>query len=176
MKNSVKIISALLAIVFVLAFAACSSNNGGGAKPLVTRGPASTLDPNRDIKKSGTFSEDLAKQKVSVKSVSDLPITVRVDDCFRNKGYFVFTAREAMELTADFGEGDALEWIIYITDAQFDGDLKLIPEKLEPSVTENGASFGVKAGQFVYIYCPVNAENAAEPREASPLTLTGKAA
>ncbi len=170
MKIIIKITAAVLALLFVSAFAGCGSGSGsgsgrGGARPLNTKVPSVMYSD----------ADTASRIRVPVLGIPGFPVSIRVKDCYENSGYYVFSAKESMELAADFGQDAALEWIIYVLDSQYTGDYKELADKNTPIDVENGGSFSVKAGQYVYIYCPVNKLTSSEPAEASPITLTVKA-
>ena len=164
MKNVVRIIAAALALIMVISLAACA----GGTKPSNSGRRGSNAATRID-------NDNSSRLKFPKYKASDLPISIAVKDCYSNSGYYVFIANEDLELTADFGGEDALEWAIFVLDSQYSDKLVSLPEKYQPSLSENGGSFTVKTGQYVYVYCPVNELTSAPSENASSLTLTGKA-
>ena len=176
MKRIIRITAAVLALACVIAFAACGKTNEGTA-------PANTLPSSRDTKKHADrddarvnpIGESLDKTIAKGLCASDFPLKLTVDDCFKN-GYYYFAVSEDMEISADFGGENAIEWTLYVLDGLFNKELKALEYENKPIRIGSGESFSVKAGQYVYVYCPVNSLVTDKPSDAAPLTLTAKAA
>ena len=180
MKNIViKFIAAALVFAMAVGLAACAKKPSSNA--LNTEPPVSTntQDPN-SVHKDET-SDGGAKQTESIQDGGHVigpagPSTyvVKSEDGFYSSGFTCFKPGKNATLEVEFDDSEgAVEWGVYVLDKEFTDAQRYILSAYEPTLTENG-TIDVQAGQFVYVYCSVNAFSAEKPFTGATVSFTGE--
>ncbi len=102
-------------------------------------------------------------------------LTVEAKDCFDSAGYveLVSGAEKDCDITFAAENSEEVEWSVYVFDEAFADGFRYISQASEPVLVGDG-TVSVKAGQFVYVYCSVNAFTADSPEENAKLNITVK--
>lgn len=170
MKKLLSLALALLLALSALAlFTACSSSSSQD-QPASTPGPSQTPDPgaaHKDAKENKNTSGEASS------SMRHSTIEITSEDCFADSGYYIFTVGADASLRVKIaGSERDVEWKVYVLDDKYTDDIAAFSEGREPALTSDG-SLNVKKGEYVYVYCSVNALTADAPAEGAVISFTG---
>ena len=169
MKKFFKIaISAILAALMLASLAAC-----GGSVPTPSDPPVSNAEQaaRRDDSKTSDASKNTDKSTDS-KAVA-AKISIGSEEFFESDGYQIVLANSSTKVTVTVDDAAKdVEFAVYVLDEKFSDSMRYISQSNEP-VLNGAGSIDVKAGQYLYVYCSVNALTADAPLEGASITLMG---
>ena len=101
--------------------------------------------------------------------------TVTASECYDSM-FAYFVAEDSGNYTFTAKNSDSIGWAVYILDEEFPEAHRYIIHAEQPELEGTGnielGTLPVKAGQYVYIYCSVNAFTADEPDASASLDVT----
>ena len=152
-----KLMCLVLALVMVLALAAC------GAK----EEPAETTAETEAVTIATTEATEAVAEMVFA--------TFEAKNCFYDAGFveLIDGASESAVYTFTAENSDAVEWWVYVLDESFEEGFRYIKQVAEPVLKGDGEVF-VEAGKFVYVYCSANEFTTGVVDENAKLKVTAK--
>lgn len=161
-----KMIVLLLAAAMVLCLCACGevvhSDEGEliAVTPSVSSAPEEAVLPAAEAE--NTPADDADSQTAPVMTY------ITPDDQYESYGYTHFLCEADTVYHFQAENSDGLTWLVYVLDEEFSDSERYISQANTEALSGDG-EVSVKAGQVVYVYCPVNSWTGIESPEGCRL-------